>query len=652
LKRIGFSSVHGKHDVYELDGAQAIWNLFHRRLPEMETDWQLLWTPAFSRALNASNDAELTVSAGRETDSWFETQCVLKAEDGTAIPWEAVTAAVEQGSNFIRLDSGGIVRLPGEVLRILTLLLAHAPKNSAGKCRFSMYSAISVADVLEPYWEGRRAAWQELRERLLQAASEPMPELPDGLVGRLRDYQKEGVRWLSVLAECGFHGVLADEMGLGKTIQALAAVAANRRKISGPSPSIIICPTSLLENWLVEANRFVPQLRCMVIRGNDRHEALKQVEACDLIITSYALLRRDILEYEQVQFDYVILDEAQHIKNPHTANAKTCKELRGNHRLILTGTPVENSLTEVWSLFDFLLPGYLGTHRDFRQLYENTETPEQQANAARELAIHIKPFILRRTKRDVCAELPPKLEQVVYCEFGDEQRRLYDAMMAAGRQLLAQARKGGWQDHRFELLSILLRLRQICCHPELLPSELRDGYEEPIPSVKTELAQEVILEAIDSGHRVLLFSQFTGVLALFPPWLKKNGIAYEYLDGSTTDRQQRVDRFNADTSIPVFLLSLKAGGTGLNLTGADTVIHYDQWWNPMVEDQATDRTHRIGQTRTVTAVKLVARHTIEEKILDLQASKRNLFQQLLSGAPTKLGDLTAEDVEFLLGQPD
>jgi SNF2 family DNA or RNA helicase len=466
----------------------------------------------------------------------------------------------------------------------------------------------------------------------------------------LRGYQKDGVRWLRLLEECGFHGVLADEMGLGKTVQALAAVLAHRQALGVAKPSIVVCPTSLVENWLVETQRFVPELKAMAVRGSDRAELLAEVGNHDLVVTSYALLRRDIVEYEAYDFDYIILDEAQHIKNPRTANATACKELRGDHRLVLTGTPIENSLSEIWSIFDFLLPGYLGSQKEFRQDYESAAPDEERDRSLRELASHVHPFILRRTKEEVCEELPPKMEQVLFCELGSEQRHLYNTVLAAGRQMLHQAQGEGWRRHRFELLSILMRLRQICCHPDLLPEDFREGFDSPIPSVKMDLAREVILEAIDSGSRILLFSQFTSVLKLLPPWLKENGIRYEYLDGSTKDRQMRVDRFNADDGIPIFLLSLKAGGTGLNLTGANTVIHYDQWWNPMVEDQATDRTHRIGQTRNVTAIKLVARHTIEEKILALQESKRDLFRRLIAGAPGRLGELTEEDVAFLLSQ--
>jgi hypothetical protein len=650
LRALGFASLPTAPNRFRLSRPSNIWRFLQHDLDTFVGTWQVFWTPGFTRRAQRSGEITLSVSSGRETDSWFETVCELGTVDGAAVSWDQLAQALDRGDEFITLDDGSIVRLPADVMRILHLLLRRAAERDGDHLRFERFNAVALADLIDPYITGYDGAWHELRNRLLHPSEVKLPTLSPLLSDCLRGYQQDGVRWLRLLEECGFHGVLADEMGLGKTIQALSAVLAHRQETDSPKPSIVVCPTSLVENWLVEANRFAPELKAMGIRGGDRREQLAQVASHDLVITSYALLRRDIVEYETHQFDYIILDEAQHIKNPRTANATACKELRGDHRLVLTGTPIENSLSEIWSIFDFLLPGYLGSQREFRQDYEGALPEEERDQALRELASHVHPFILRRTKEEVCEELPPKMEQVLFCELGPEQRHLYNTVLAAGRQMLHQAQGEGWRRHRFELLSILMRLRQICCHPDLLPADFREGMDEPIPSVKMDLAREVILEAIDSGSRILLFSQFTSVLKLLPPWLDENGIRYEYLDGATKDRQMRVDRFNADDGIPIFLLSLKAGGTGLNLTGANTVIHYDQWWNPMVEDQATDRTHRIGQTRNVTAIKHVARHTIEEKILALQESKRDLFRRLIAGAPGRLGELTEEDVEFLLSQ--
>lgn len=650
LRRLGFALLPNSGNRYRLSRPATIWNFLQTELENLVENWQILWTPEFTRRARHSGELNLTIRGGHESDSWFETVCELGTGEGGSVSWDQLALALEKGEEYLVLEDGSVVRLPAEVMRILHLLLRRAAEREGNRLKFERFKAVALADLVDPYLAGFAGSWHELRERLLHPNVVKLPRLAPALADQLRGYQQDGVRWLRLLEECGFHGVLADEMGLGKTIQALAAISAHRHTAAAGQPSIVVCPTSLVENWLAEAQRFVPELRTLAVRGPDRRDQLAAIAEHDLVITSYALLRRDIVEYEAHSFDYIILDEAQHIKNPRTANATACKELHGDHRLVLTGTPIENNLSEIWSIFDFLLPGYLGTQREFHQDYESPAGEPEREGALRELAAHVHPFILRRTKEDVLDELPPKMEQVLFCELGTEQRHLYNTVLAAGRQMLHQAQGEGWRKHRFELLSILMRLRQICCHPDLLPADFREGFKHPIPSVKMDLAREVILEAIDSGRRILLFSQFTSVLKLLPPWLDKNGIRYEYLDGSTKDRQARVDRFNADPAIPIFLLSLKAGGTGLNLTGADTVIHYDQWWNPMVEDQATDRTHRIGQTRKVTAIKLVARHTIEEKILALQESKRDLFHRLISGAPGRLGELTEEDVEFLLAQ--
>ncbi|MGI5922725.1 MAG: SNF2-related protein [Lentisphaeria bacterium] len=633
-----------------LTESHAIWTFMQETTRKLPPHWLIFWTPQVRANLAACSEARLDIQTLDEGDSWFSTTCNLKAADGTPIPFQLALEAIQRDDDFIRLPNGAIVKLPLELFRVLRTMSKRASARKDNAFHFTRCHALALADEVAPFWAGPRPNWHALRDKLLHPETEPERPLPPALRERLRDYQREGVRWLSVLESCGFHGILADEMGLGKTVQALAAIVSRKVMELSDKPSLVICPTSLLDNWYAEAQRFTPELRSIIIRGNERAKVFQDLDQYDLIITSYALLRRDSFEYESMEFDYVVLDEAQHIKNPRTANAHACKELKADHRLVLTGTPIENSPSDLWSLFDFLLPGYLGSHRDFRQLYEKKQDGGQRAKLAEHLAALVRPFILRRTKQEVCAELPAKLEQILYCELGDEQRRLYDNLLLAGRKLLELAKREGWQEHRFDVLATLLRLRQACCHPALLPQEYLGSYPKDMPSVKFELAKEVILEAIDSGHRILLFSQFTSVLGLFPDWLKKARIPYEYLDGSTKDRQQRVENFNQNSNIPVFLLSLKAGGVGLNLTGADTVIHYDLWWNPMVEDQATDRTHRIGQNRTVTSIKLVTKNTIEEKILSLQDAKRETFHRLLGGAPTAIHDLSPEDVEFLLEQ--
>jgi hypothetical protein len=649
LRRIGFTGYPGRKGMFVLREPEKLYGFLEKGVDKLDARWQVYYSTRFSA--NRRNSAEIQLNAGTKAEGhdWFELDLDLKSADGELIPLDAVLKAVKKEEKFIQLKSGAVAKMPDALKNSLDMLMSRGLSHKGNTVRFGSYAANAVDVVLQPYNLSKGGRWQQLCNRLRQPISADKLNLTPQLESTLRDYQREGVAWMQLQEECGFHGILADEMGLGKTIQALATLC--RRQLAneaGGLASLVICPTSLVENWLVEAEKFTPGLHVGVIHGPDRAERLAALDSYDLIITSYALLRRDIEEYAKYDFDYVILDEAQHIKNPETANAKTCKSLRARHRLILTGTPVENSLHELWSLFDFLLPGMLGSRKQFRDEFESQAANGLQHEVARELSAMIRPFILRRSKKEVCNQLPPKIEQVVYCELSEQQSKMYRDILTASHQMLKQAKEEGFNKARFDLLGLLMRMRQICCHPALLPPHLRPDAGEKLESAKMDLLKEIVFQAIDSDSRMLIFSQFTGMLKLIRPWLEEQNIRYQYLDGSTKDRLKRVNAFNEDASIPVFLISLKAGGTGLNLTGADTVIHYDQWWNPMVEDQATDRSHRIGQKKSVTSIKLVARNTVEEKILALQSGKRELFNQLLAGAQTKLGELKPEDFDFLL----
>jgi len=416
---------------------------------------------------------------------------------------------------------------------------------------------------------------------------------------------------------------------LGKTLQILAHLNALPR--AERTPTLVICPTSVVFNWAAEAAKFTPDLRVLLLHGARRKELFPQIAHHDLIITSYALVRRDSEQYAGFQFDTVILDEAQHIKNRQTQNAQAVKSIKSKHRIVLTGTPLENSVLDLWSIYDFLMPGYLGSAQDFRDRYEQAITRDRNAEAQSRLSRRLRPFLLRRLKREVASDLPEKIEQVSYCELNDDQRALYRQLLEAGRrEILDAVGTNGLAKSRMLVLTTLLRLRQICCDPRLLKLEPtgEDSAEKPaeLTSGKTELFSELLEEIIDGGHRALVFSQFTTMLGLLRDQLAANNIEYCYLDGSTKDRAEVVEKFQRNQQIPIFLISLKAGGTGLNLTGADTVIHFDPWWNPAVEAQATDRAHRIGQKRVVTSYKLITRDTVEEKILNLQTRKRALVQ--------------------------
>ena len=424
-------------------------------------------------------------------------------------------------------------------------------------------------------------------------------------------------------------------------------------------PHLIVCPTSLVFNWVAEVKKFTPQLKVLALHGADRHERFGEIATSDLVVTSYALIRRDAERYRGLEFDTVALDEAQHIKNRQTQNAQAVKAVKARHRLVLTGTPLENSVLDLWSIFDFLMPGYLGSAKDFRERYELPITKNKDAEAQARLARRLRPFMLRRLKKEVAADLPAKLEQVSYCELTPDQRGVYQQVIEASRkEILAAVGAEGLAKSRLMVLTALLRLRQVCCDLRLLKLERKkpanasanpaNASKKFDSSGKLEMFGELLEEVIDGGHRLLVFSQFTGMLAILKERLAEEGIEYCYLDGSTTNRAEVVERFQKDATVPVFLISLKAGGVGLNLTGADTVIHFDPWWNPAVEDQATDRAHRIGQTRVVTSYKLITRDTVEEKILLLQNRKREIIQATLGGEEEFAASLNWEEIQELL----
>ncbi len=501
-------------------------------------------------------------------------------------------------------------------------------------------------------------SWRERADKQCGETKLECPPLGE-LDTVLRPYQKQGVAWLRFLRENGFGGILADEMGLGKTLQTLAYLSHGREE-AAKSPALVVCPTSLVHNWVAEAAKFTPRLKVLALHGADRHGLFDQISQSDLVVTSYALLRRDAEQYRGIEFDTVVLDEAQHIKNRQTQNAQAVKSVRARHRLVLTGTPMENSVLDLWSIFDFLMPGYLGSAQDFRERYEAPITREKNPDAQARLARRLRPFLLRRLKREVAADLPAKLEQVSFCELTQDQRAVYQQVIEASRkEVLDAVGAQGLARSRMVVLTALLRLRQVCCDLRLLKLEPltpalspSDGAREKATassssSGKLELFGELLEEVLDGGHRALVFSQFTSMLALLKERLAEEGVAYCYLDGSTTNRAEVVERFQKSPAIPVFLISLKAGGVGLNLTGADTVIHFDPWWNPAVEDQATDRAHRIGQTRVVTSYKLITRGTVEEKILTLQTRKREIIRATLGGEEELSEALTWEEIQDL-----
>jgi len=471
------------------------------------------------------------------------------------------------------------------------------------------------------------------RERLREFHGVAAVEQPAGFRGQLRDYQREGVGWMQFLQEFGFGGCLADDMGVGKTAQVLALL--ETRRGSG-TPSIAVVPRSLVFNWKQEASKFTPELRILDHTGPDR--SLERLPEHDLVIVTYGTLRRDITKLLDTKFDYAILDEAQAIKNPASDSAKAARLIRAEHRLALSGTPVQNSLNDLWSLFEFLNPGMLGKSGAFKM----GGGPDEGTRGL--LSRALRPLILRRTKEQVASELPPKMESILHCEMEGEQRKLYDELREHYRaSLLGAIELHGIERSKIQVLEALLRLRQAACHPGLIDKE-----RTAEPSAKLDLLLDRLSELTQEGHKALVFSQFTSFLDIVRKRLDQDGMRYEYLDGATRDREARVRSFEEDAECKLFLISLKAGGVGLNLVSADYVFLLDPWWNPAVEAQAIDRTHRIGQTRHVFAYRLIARDTVEEKVLELQDNKRLLADTVINQDNSLLQLMGKKELEYLL----
>ena len=470
-------------------------------------------------------------------------------------------------------------------------------------------------------------------------------ELPKMLKATLRTYQKVGYNWLNMLDNYGLGGILADDMGLGKTVQLLSVVCAYVENTEKRKPTLVVCPSSLTLNWQNEIEKFTNKLTSLVVHGTlmERQKQIKEVPEYDVIITSYELLKRDMEEYKKYnyEFKYIVADEAQYIKNNNTKNAKAIKEIKSETRFALTGTPIENSLSELWSIFDFIMPGYLFSYKKFKELYETDIVRSNDEYTTKKLKQLISPFVLRRIKGEVLTELPEKTITILNSQMADEQREIYMSYLAkAKKDVQEEIEENGLEKSQIKILALLTRLRQICCHPSLFI----DNYEGE--SGKLNQCIEIIKDAIEAGHKILLFSGYTSMFEIIEEKLKEENINYLKLTGQTkvSDRINLVDEFNNNGDIKLFLISLKAGGTGLNLTGADVVIHYDPWWNLSAENQATDRTYRIGQKRNVQVYKLITKDSIEEKIYELQKKKETLIDNMLSTNQTFINKLSKEDI--------
>ncbi len=584
------------------------------------------------------------IDFSEENQDSFEVFVYGKVGD-ERIDFDDIYETIQSGEKYNRIRSHGFVEYPAQEIygmmrafNSFDVYRAQDNKYTVKTYRAGLINELKNLGVEVILSEKFDRFW----EQMSSFSAGEHATLPTGINAEFREYQERGFGWLWFMYQYGLNGILADDMGLGKTLQALT-VLEKAKEEDGPMPTLVICPTTVVFNWEAEIQKFAPGLSCLKLSGIERKGMFKEIPNYDIVITSYALVRRDIEQLKKVNFRYVILDESQNIKNAMSQTAQAVKQLKADHKLALSGTPIENKLEELWSVFDFLMPGFLFSVAEFNGRYVNPIMERQDKTVEKRLKLQIYPFILRRMKRDVAKDLPDKVENIAYCELTDEQRDFYMTVLDSTKEeLFKSIEQNGIEKSRMSIFSALLRLRQICCHPRLYDKE---NVKNIMSSGKFEKLKSMLEEIVDEGHRVLLFSQFVDMLDIVKAWLEREGIPYEYLTGKTKDRQGAVERFNSTPSIPIFLISLKAGGTGLNLTGADYVIHYDPWWNPAVEDQATDRAYRIGQTKKVFVYRLITKNTVEEKIQKLKTIKRNLVDSVISVDRNITKSLTMDDLK-------
>ena len=613
-------------------------------LERMEEHWMVLGRERLQRFDARHLEPELVGEVKSGVDH-FDVELAIRV-DTSLYRLDALLELYQSGRRYLTLDDGSLALLPEEwvnhhlsmAMELIHLLLS----GGVGKVK-RFHAPILDALIGDAKNVVGDEDWTKLSYRLRNFSGLNDEPLPKGLDAELRHYQKHGYDWLAFLRDSAFHGILADDMGLGKTVQALAFLLAEKESGRAEHPTLVVCPTSVATNWVLEAEKFTPDLKVLKLTGPNRDKLYAKVKKHDVIVTTYALLRMDLNRLQRRSWHAVVLDEAQAIKNPDSQTAQAAKKLTARHRLALTGTPLENSLLELWSIFDYCMPDFLDSQKDFRSRYVigGAEKPSDIEG----LRVKIAPFMLRRVKGDVAKELPPKTEQIISVPLSPTQQELYDKVRALSKQRVEDSiSKRGLKGSTVTILDALLKLRQAACHPRLVKLDIAKGYED---SAKHTVLRELLEEALAEGHRALIFSQFTSHLAIVREWLDAEGIQYLYLDGRTKKRQALVNRFNDPDGPPLFLISLKAGGTGLNLAAADYVIHLDPWWNPAVEAQATDRAHRIGQTRPVFVYKIVAENTVEEMIIDLQRRKKELFEAVVSNDTIGSSGLTIDDIRSI-----
>lgn len=665
--------------------------LFSRTKAPNDTIIQKEWDRFFSREVEALQEIGWTIEVDRTfpfiaamtPDDWFAELFPADEYQSSGIEWfnlelgitvgderinllPALSQMIRHSQSFlddankdrelrVELPDGRFVSLPFDrVQNMLSVLRdVHGMHNlrdgslkvSAQDVGYLQELEAATAAVHMRWLGGQRLL--ELGRKLQNFQGIQAVEPPSLLKADLRDYQRTGLNWLQFLREYNLGGLLADDMGLGKTIQVLAYLAHEHEQGRLTKPMLVIAPTSVVSNWKSEAAKFVPHIRTLMLHGSDRHEDFNNINHHDLVLTTYPLILRDKDHWLKHHFHTIVLDEAHAIKNPRTKISLIVNQLKGDTRFCLTGTPIENHLGELWSLFNFLLPGFLETNKAFNDFYKNPIEREQDTTRQHALVHRVKPFVLRRRKEEVVRELPPKTEIIKLCELHKSQRDVYETIrLSMQSRVQEEIQEKGLGRSQIVVLDALLKLRQVCCDPRLMKSTAAKKVKE---SVKLDVLRDMLEELLEEGRRILIFSQFTSMLALIEDELKIMNVSYVKLIGDTRDRQTPIAAFQSG-KVAVFLISLKAGGVGLNLTAADTVIHYDPWWNPAAEDQATDRAHRIGQDKPVFVYKLIAQGTVEEKMLELQKRKRLVAEGVLGQSGEKVNVFTAEDIKSLFAE--
>ncbi len=637
--KMGFIPINGELHIVN---SNKIYEFLNENLGVLCKKYEVFFSKSFYEIKVISPEktqGTVSISSGDLFEFDINIQGISKEEI------DAVILATREKKSFYRLNSGNFVNLKSKALEKISYIAENLDEKTStgGKLNVPLHKAMYINTQEDDSLEIIR---EKTFDSILKKITSPIKAnftVPKCLDGVMREYQVEGFKWMKLLASYGFGGILADEMGLGKTLQSIALIISEHKHKK--TPSLVIVPTSLLFNWQAEFEKFAPSAKIKVVYGNpdERKNILSDVDDCVAVITSYGLIRKDIRLYTKRKWAYCFIDEAQHIKNPNTVNAKSIKQIRADGYFAVTGTPIENNLAELWSIFDFIMPGYLFSRAKYRRVYEIPIIKKNDKESTQMLLNHIKPFVLRRMKSAVTRELPDKIETIVISDLEEEQKKLYVAYaMQAKNEIVALVNEKGFEKSKIEILARITRLRQLCCHPGLFVEDYDGG------SGKLNTLLEIIENGLEAGKRMLIFSQFTSMLEIISEMLRQMGVTYFYLNGSvkSSERIEMCNAFN-EGQRDVFLISLKAGGMGLNLVGADTVIHFDPWWNPAVENQATDRAHRIGQTKAVQVIKLVTKGTIEEKIQRLKEKKQELISLVLQEGGGTITSMNLEEIKEL-----